>query len=459
MKNSFKPLPPFKGWVLQNFPFIEEDFDAITEYQLLCKIVEYVKVIGANNNELIKAFTELKEYVDNYFDNLDIQEEIDNKLDEMAESGELTEIIAQYLELAGILAYNTLSDLENADNLVDGSFTKIYGKLAYNDGYGAFYKIRQLLNTDVIDGDNLVALVNYPTLVAEKIEDATINNILDNVDSLNDDLGDLTDKVDHLLDNNRNNDNLRYYIDGVNGSDDNDGLTSATAFKTIDKWLSLVNSRASLRCYIISAGTYTITKRIINSCELHIESTLPNNTDVIIECVEDEIVVYNSHVNINNITLKDFDHFDNCLVTILNSIIDDRIDCYGGSVKLVNTKLCEIRLNSSNGFFDTITIDSKAKTLSAPIAIYNGSCVDIKGITYESPTSLCEKFIDVYTSSLFLRGNFNYTKLNEPTLDYSTVLFSYSNCVLSNGIYNSINNNYTLTNSGGLLVHGTTVLP
>ena len=39
-KPNYIIITPFKRWTIQNFPFIEEDFDAITNYQLLCKIVE-----------------------------------------------------------------------------------------------------------------------------------------------------------------------------------------------------------------------------------------------------------------------------------------------------------------------------------------------------------------------------------------------------------------------------------
>ena len=39
---EFKKLTPFKLQVLENFPFIDEDFDAITNYELLCKVVEYL---------------------------------------------------------------------------------------------------------------------------------------------------------------------------------------------------------------------------------------------------------------------------------------------------------------------------------------------------------------------------------------------------------------------------------
>ena len=64
----------------------------------LCNYIEKTVIPALNNTglaveELQAKYIELKSYVDNYFDNLDIQEEIDNKLDEMAESGELTDIM------------------------------------------------------------------------------------------------------------------------------------------------------------------------------------------------------------------------------------------------------------------------------------------------------------------------------------------------------------------------------
>ena len=40
----------------------------------------------------------MKAYVENFFANLDVQEEINNKLDDMAETGELAEILAEFLE-------------------------------------------------------------------------------------------------------------------------------------------------------------------------------------------------------------------------------------------------------------------------------------------------------------------------------------------------------------------------
>ena len=161
--------------------------ESMSYYETLCALRDYLvnTVIPAVNNnadavtELQNAFNTLQNYVDNYFNNLDVQNEINNKLDEMAKDGTLTNIIAAYLEINSILAYNTKNDLKNANNLNDGSFTKTYGNISYNDGFGAFYKIRKLVNTDEIDEDKLIGLTNYPDLVAEKMpNNIKITNVL-----------------------------------------------------------------------------------------------------------------------------------------------------------------------------------------------------------------------------------------------------------------------------------------
>ena len=187
---DYKNLTPFKWFVLENFPFIEADFDALTEWQLFCKlgkeinkIIDSQNIVGEQAENLTNAFNNLKNYVDNYFNNLDVQDEINNKLNQMAESGQLTDIIAQYLQLAGLLCFNTKADLKNAENLIDGSFAKTFGNLTYNDGYGNYYKIRKIRNTDVIDDINIIALTNDIDLVAELIPNKYLNDILEIVNN------------------------------------------------------------------------------------------------------------------------------------------------------------------------------------------------------------------------------------------------------------------------------------
>ena len=102
---SYKPLTPFKMQVQTNFPYIEADFDAITNYELLCRVVDYLNTVIANENSvetnvtsLYNAYVALQNYVNDYFENLDVQEEINKKLDEMAEDGSLTALIKAYVD-------------------------------------------------------------------------------------------------------------------------------------------------------------------------------------------------------------------------------------------------------------------------------------------------------------------------------------------------------------------------
>ena len=74
----------FKLWYANTFPYIETDFDAITTYKLLQKIVKFLNQVISNNNQVIdnvnvingnvdnlnEAFTQLQQYVNEYFDGI-----------------------------------------------------------------------------------------------------------------------------------------------------------------------------------------------------------------------------------------------------------------------------------------------------------------------------------------------------------------------------------------------------
>lgn len=188
MKNieKIKPSGIFTNYIYKAIPLAFDE--SMSYYETLCGVLNLLKdqeIIVNNNTDALK---ELQDYVTHYFDNLDVQEEINNKLDQMAESGQLTDIIAQYLQLAGILGYNTVNDMKNATNLVNGSFARTYGLNTYNDGKGAFYKIRPLTSSDVIDGVNIIAVNFSDTLIAEKMPDF-------NIEKLNDDINEINNKL------------------------------------------------------------------------------------------------------------------------------------------------------------------------------------------------------------------------------------------------------------------------
>lgn len=140
----------------------------------LCQYLEKTVIPAVNTNaesvaELQNLYIQLKEYVDNYFNNLDVQEEINNKLDEMAESGELQAIIESFLQLNSLMCFDTIADLKQATNLIAGSFAKTLGYYSINDGGSALYKIVD--NTETLPNDmTVIEIANnlYAILIYDK---------------------------------------------------------------------------------------------------------------------------------------------------------------------------------------------------------------------------------------------------------------------------------------------------
>lgn len=167
---DYKNMTPFKWFVLENFPFIENDFEAINNYRLFSKVVEYLNKTIDNVNVL----GNLVEQFSDYFDNLDVQEEINNKLDEMVEAGTLQEIIADYLNSKAVFGFDTVNDMKQATNLINGSYAKTLGFYSKNDGGMATYKIRNITNDDIVDNMFIIAL-NDENLIAELIYNTNID--------------------------------------------------------------------------------------------------------------------------------------------------------------------------------------------------------------------------------------------------------------------------------------------
>lgn len=191
----------FRNWVLQNFPFLEDEFDALTDYELFCKMVEYMKESLKKVKDFqgtINEFTIKLNEFQHWFDNLDVTEEVNAKLDEMVEDGTMEELIAEYLQLQTTYTFNNVEDLKEAQNLVNGMFVRTSGYYSYNDGGGAYYKIRNVTTDDTID-DMFIIELSDNTIIAEYI---IVNNEL-NIKSLGckgDSTFDNTEKLQAIID-------------------------------------------------------------------------------------------------------------------------------------------------------------------------------------------------------------------------------------------------------------------
>ena len=125
---NYNTLQPFRFWCQKVLPLVYDD--SLSYYELLCKVVDYlnktmedVETLHGDVTNLHEAYEKLQEYVNIYFSTLDVQNEINNKLDNMAKSGELFNLI----EPLFINFNNDLTELKNrVDNLSqlsDGSTT------------------------------------------------------------------------------------------------------------------------------------------------------------------------------------------------------------------------------------------------------------------------------------------------------------------------------------------------
>lgn len=95
---GYSGIEPFRFWCQKVLPTAYDD--SLSYYELLNKVVDLLNktIVDVSNAEtniknLNSAYIALQDYVNNYFENLSVQEEINTKLDQMALDGSLTALI------------------------------------------------------------------------------------------------------------------------------------------------------------------------------------------------------------------------------------------------------------------------------------------------------------------------------------------------------------------------------
>ena len=211
-QNDYTNLTPFKTWLVtqinswgvNNFPFLENDFDQLTNYGMLMKMMKCLNDIINNENlveddmsKMYEAFTELQTYINNYFDNLDVQEEINNKLDQMAQDGSLTNLIKNYIDPIIAVQNQRITSVENeVESIANGSPLKAtsmgdmtdttrtyvlttdghwyyYNGTTWVDG-GVYQSVR--LGDNVVQFENLSEQLQADTMSVSEITDDVANN-------------------------------------------------------------------------------------------------------------------------------------------------------------------------------------------------------------------------------------------------------------------------------------------
>ena len=133
---GYSGITPFRFWCQTALPLTYDD--SLSYYELLNKVVNYLNHtiedltnVENNTSELAEAYEKLQKYVNDYFDDLDIEAELRTVLDGMAEDGTLDTLLNPLVanRLPGVVE-NQISDVvaEQIDNTVENQLGGVVGQ-------------------------------------------------------------------------------------------------------------------------------------------------------------------------------------------------------------------------------------------------------------------------------------------------------------------------------------------
>lgn len=115
-------VSPFRHFCQKVMPLVYDD--SLGYYELLCKVtnvlnqsIENNNLLGEDMEKLYEAYDLLQGYVNGYFDNLDVQNEINKTLDKMVEDGEFTDLVKPLVE--SVVTNYYLNDYDNIYDVFD----------------------------------------------------------------------------------------------------------------------------------------------------------------------------------------------------------------------------------------------------------------------------------------------------------------------------------------------------
>lgn len=211
-RESYTELRPFRFWCQKVLPLVYDN--SLSYYELLCKVVDYLnntmEDVDHMNTDIdtlyssfqefqegtIRIYNELVAYVNAYFENLDVQEEINNKLDDMVTSGELVTILQPSIadEVASWLADHITPTTPAIDDTLTvsgagadakvvgdnfGGTDGLYGDIILNNG--RLNKVKSRIGSRFLKATN-VSEINKE--LNDVIEDYNSKNVLNFIDDV-----------------------------------------------------------------------------------------------------------------------------------------------------------------------------------------------------------------------------------------------------------------------------------
>ena len=127
-KNAFKHIDTFEHWCYQVMPLVYDE--SLSYYEVLCQTTEILNRVIENENKLgndvrglHSAYIQLQEYVNNYFNNLDLQREVNAKLDKMSRDGVMYELLYPFFNEFRNATNSLEARMSAFSKLEDGSTT------------------------------------------------------------------------------------------------------------------------------------------------------------------------------------------------------------------------------------------------------------------------------------------------------------------------------------------------
>ena len=344
---------PFVNYMQKVIPLAFNE--SLSYYEQLCLILNYIKnEITPSLNTLIDEYSnvvnsveKLEKYIDDYFNSEDFNNKvttaIDTKLNAMATSGELENIITAYLKLNALICFDTIALMKASTNLTNGSYVKTYGSTEFNNKKGAFYKVRTKQESDVVDEVNIIEL--YNNLVAVLILQDDFDSLQTQVNNLSDSLNTTNQKVNELETGlNTTNTNVSNVQNDLNTTNNNLNTTNnnVSALETQTN-----NNTLNLR---------------FNSKFLNDEITTPNQ-DIEINSKQ-VIAFYNENKSIMQIVGELNVKILNATPQIVIYVIpfpDDLISNYAGNFSPIN-----VYKNNGSNMYESANASAYVATLKKP---------------------------------------------------------------------------------------------